>query len=164
MNYDELHKELSDWEVLIGKFIIACGSIEKCTYELLQLLPTEDLSRLVLGLGLSNRIDLICDLLPQRIGDERLVDELCDKLNQVKNKIWLRNTIAHNPVDLSLYVDGTIVNSKQVVSKFHYDIDKMRNSEVDILKMMEQYTDMEFLASDIYQLQLKAEELLLTNT
>ena len=153
-------QELEEWENLIGKFMIACGTIEKCTYELLQVLPTEDLSRAVLNMRFAARIDLVCDLLPQRVSDEKLAHDLIGKLNLAKQKFSLRNTIAHNPVDLSLYLAGSTANSKQVVSKFHHEIEKMRKSEIDVFEMEERCTEMEFLASDICQLQYCVEAIL----
>lgn len=164
INPERMVQDLDEWEKLIGKFMIACGTIEKCTYELLQILPTEDLSRVVLKMGFIARIELACDLLPQRIADEKLVGNLIEKFQQVKDKISLRNTIAHNPVDLSLYIEGSTVKPKQVLSKFHHEIDKMRKSEVDVFEMEERCTEMEFLASDIYQLQMSVEAVLWVGT
>lgn len=157
MTPEQYQEELERWEVQIGKFIIACGVIEKASYELLLQLPTEDLSRQILKMGLVARIDFIIDLLPQRISNESLVDELIHELELAKSTIGLRNIIAHNPVDLSLFDSEHGALSKQVVSRFDPDLERMRKTEVDVLEMEEKCRDMELLASRITQLQYRVE-------
>ncbi|MGV3591429.1 MAG: hypothetical protein ACO1PZ_07045 [Gammaproteobacteria bacterium] len=157
---EKIQQELETWEGLIGKFMIACGNIEKATYEILLILPSDDLSNLIIKLGLVARIDLIIELLPQRIKNADLVTGFTEKLHEVKSKIGLRNTIAHNPVDLSLFDSAHGITTRQVVSKFHPDIEKMRKTEVDVFEMEERCTEMQFLASRIVQYQYSVERYL----
>ncbi|MEQ8312520.1 MAG: hypothetical protein RL839_12920 [Gammaproteobacteria bacterium] len=158
--FDSYEEEIGAWEVHLGKFILACGEIERATYELLLALPTEDLSSIVLNMKLVLRIDLILSLLPQRISDEGLVKQMSNLLSKVKDKIGTRNIIAHNPVELSLYDSEHGIDTRQAVSKFHTDFEKMRKTEIDIYQLIDRCTEMQLLASELIQTQYKVESFL----
>ena len=96
-------KEFEEWEVLIGKAIIAFGEIELVTYKCLMYLPTEHIFEVVADLPFTKRIDLVCQLIQEKTLSDTIQDDFIKLLKNARQYAEIRNLIAHNPVQVSVY-------------------------------------------------------------
>lgn len=89
------------WAAAIGKAFVAFGSIEHTTVVCLKQIPRDRIQRFSKSLKLSQRIDLLLELLESHDLPECSV--LADRLRQAKSLVPTRNLIAHNPLVLEFY-------------------------------------------------------------
>ena len=107
-----------EWAAAIGKAFIAFGSMEWMTVICLRDIPVDRIQRSTKSFSLSQRIDLIQELL--EIHEGEVIKLLSEKLSAVKKLAERRNFIAHNPLVLEFYesLDGDI-SHKQVIMSMH---------------------------------------------
>lgn len=141
----------AEWERAIGRFLIAFGRVEWFTYRLLLELPSERISHSLKHMGFRGRVSLIKELTPQRISDESLVEEIITALNQATAHAPMRNTIAHNPIDLSLFDSEAGVDVMYSVRKFHDSDDKA----ITLESLLDQCNKIEALAEKTYELGIR---------
>jgi stage V sporulation protein SpoVS len=106
------------WAAAIGRAFVAFGSMEWMTVVCLRDIPVDRIQRSTRSFRLSQRIDLIQELLEVHEGDVfRLLSE---KLTAVKALAEKRNFIAHNPLIFEVYasLDGDI-SHQQVITSIH---------------------------------------------
>ena len=89
------------WATAIGNGFVAFGSLEHTIVVCLREIPQDKFQRFARSLRLSQRIDLLLELLEEKSQPECL--ELSEKLKQVKVLVPTRNLIAHNPLVLEFY-------------------------------------------------------------
>ena len=94
----------SEWAAAIGKAFVAFGSIEHITVVCLREIPKDSIQRFSKALRLTQRIDLLLELLEPYQQPECLA--LADKLREAKVLARTRNLIAHNPLVLQMHDDG----------------------------------------------------------
>ena len=96
----------ANWAPVIGRYMIAFGSIESSVNELLRNVIPEGAMKVVIGLPLGQRIKLLRESLAdwKELSDvNRTVIAL--NLDEVVSLSSTRNLIAHNPLLLALYAD-----------------------------------------------------------
>ncbi len=94
---------LQEWQQLVGKSIIAFGDIELVTYNCLTYLPSEHIFEVVSDLSFAKRIELISRIIESKDIPANLRDNFLELLAKAKEKAQVRNIIAHNPVQMSIY-------------------------------------------------------------
>lgn len=149
---DEWDRERQEWVVAIGEYMLLCGDIEACTYDLLESLLSDDLPKMVGNLNFGPRCDLIKELIPQKLsgfkGKERLL-ELMGMMEKVSQK---RNVIAHNPLDLKI-VDARIgVDTKQVIRRYFGTAKSREESEVTLHGLQSALGQQQLAYSELNQL------------
>lgn len=139
------------WQSAIGRFLIAFGRIEWFTYELLVDLPTERIFDAVKTLTFTPRVKLVKTYTAERIKEPELVREVIDLLDRVSSFKGTRNTIAHNPVDLSLFDGPDGIDVRETITKFSSGDSK----EITLEALQRQCEKMEELAVKAYELRGK---------
>lgn len=106
------------WAAAIGKAFVAFGSMEWMTVVCLRDIPIDRIQRSTRSFKLSQRIDLIRELLEVHEGD--VFKLFSETLAAVKVLAEKRNFIAHNPLVFEFYesVDGDI-SHEQVIASMH---------------------------------------------
>lgn len=90
-----------NWAFAIGNAFVAFGSIEHTVVICVRAIPRDKFQRFTNSLKLSQRVELLLDLLEGRSEPECI--ELSKMLEQVTVLAKTRNLIAHNPLVLQLY-------------------------------------------------------------
>jgi len=91
------------WAPIVGKFMIAFGSIEKCVNELLRHQCGEAHMRFALTLMLAQRFKLLRELLSERSLSDVARSVLIANLDDAQELVRTRNLVAHNPLVLSMF-------------------------------------------------------------
>jgi len=87
----------------IGKFIVNFGAAEYLTYILIEELSHDEIVYdLSIDMPLSRRLKLIKDLSLKRKLDKELIDDIKKTINVAEDLAQFRNSIAHNPIMLSV--------------------------------------------------------------
>ncbi len=100
-----------DWNQSIGAFITLFAYVELLVYELFEMLPQDSVSRSHKDLrDFSERARLLQALIRSSEWQEKeQTEELIEKLLPLAT---LRNQLAHNPLFIDLYTDGTEIVTK----------------------------------------------------
>jgi hypothetical protein len=111
------------WAPVLGRFMIAFGSIESSVNELLRQQCSEAQMKFVLTLMLTAR----CTLLRHMLAERKVSDEaraiLLGTLNEVEGLSKTRNIVAHNPLVLSMFKadDQQTRTMREVIYAEHKD-------------------------------------------
>lgn len=107
-----------EWAAAIGRAFIAFGGMEWMTVVCLREVPVDRIQRSTKTFSLSQRIELIQELL--EVHDGEVFKLLSDRLSAVKALAQKRNFIAHNPLVFDFYrsLDGELSHS-QVIASMH---------------------------------------------
>lgn len=97
--------EILEWQNLVGLVILSFGDIEAATVRCLAHIPNDRISRTTSKLSFSQRIELLLEILEGRTGKSALVTTLIQQFTKVAALTWLRNLIAHNPLQFDVYLD-----------------------------------------------------------
>ncbi|THK41832.1 hypothetical protein E8Q33_05940 [Methylophaga sp. SB9B] len=95
------------WATLIGRVFIAFGSIERQTHESLKKWLEEQVYPHVKHMKLSQRIDLLIDVVKKQNFEQENIDSFVADLTKAKTLAKKRNLIAHNPLMLCLFQEET---------------------------------------------------------
>ena len=122
-----------DWSQSIGTFITSFAYIELLVYELFEMLPQDSVSRSRKDLrDFSERARLLQALVRSTDWHEKKqIEELIEKSLPLAT---LRNQLAHNPLFIDLYTDGTeiiaktrIVQAQKRTRMDHITLEQLRN-------------------------------------
>lgn len=104
------------WAAAIGRAFVAFGGIEHVSVLCLHGIPRDRIQRSTRGFKLTQRIDLILELVEGR--SEAPFWKLSELLLKAKDLARTRNLIAHNPLVLDIYEhpDGDIQIKQNIVS------------------------------------------------
>jgi hypothetical protein len=91
------------WAHEIGRVFIAFGSVEYSVHSLLQTVPRDPIHATTATLRLSQKIDLLMEIMESR-SEEHYANAI-DCLKAAKRLSEGRNLIAHNPLSLDLYLN-----------------------------------------------------------
>ncbi len=138
------------WAAAIGKAFVAFGSIEHTTVVCLRQIPRDRIQRFAKSLKLSQRIDLLLELLESHRHPE--CTELADKLRQVRSLVPTRNLIAHNPLVLEFYehADGGHAFA-EAIAAIHKD-----GHKITLRETQDFAASSERLASELIGVSMKA--------
>lgn len=90
------------WAKEVGRVFIAFGSIESTILSCLEVIPKDNIFKIVQGMSLSRRIDLIVEIIKDH--ENILSKNLSNNLLYTKELAEKRNLIAHNPLVLDVYM------------------------------------------------------------
>ena len=108
-----------EWLRAIGEHFLYFGEIEWFTYDMLVLLPTENIFDSVKKLRLNRRGELVVALLKENGIDQAVIEEVECQLETAVDHSDIRNTLAHNPLRVSIYMrEEKIAFLSHRVSKF----------------------------------------------
>jgi len=93
------------WAPMIGRLIIAFGSIERTTHECIRDWAGEQIHKHLAKARLTSRIDLAMDLASSRNASEIAITEFSASLARARELARYRNLVAHNPLCLVLFQD-----------------------------------------------------------
>lgn len=132
-----------EWASAIGQAFVAFGSIEHVTIACLKEIPKDRIQRSTKMFKLTQRIDLILELLESHSGEE--FTHLIEKLNTAKELARVRNLIAHNPLFFEVYekADGEIFQREVIVSL-------QNEKKITLPELQEFSAKAEALASELY--------------
>ena len=159
---EEITDMETKWCLAIGRLLVAFGKIEWFTYFLLCELPSEDIFDSVCSLSFSKRRGLIEQLAEQRITDSGLKAAILGLLKDAEKYSKIRNTVAHNPIELSLFDSSEGIDLRHTISKFRADMDERRKTEITLAELEEKCVSIERLAGKCYEMQYKVDEHLFT--
>jgi hypothetical protein len=107
-----------NWSRAIGKAFVAFGAIEHITVVCMRAIPKDPLQRSTRRFTLSQRIDLLLEILESHPGES--AEELAGHLSTARSLAETRNLIAHNPLVFDFYrhADGSL-SSREVIAHLH---------------------------------------------
>lgn len=126
------------WATLIGRVFIAFGSIERQTHESLKKWLEEPVYPHVKHMKLSQRVDLLIDVVQQQSFDKDNIDSFIVDLKKAKNLTKTRNLIAHNPLMLCLFqekkdfVEAIVSNVKDDVTMEFLELEELAASSEEL--------------------------------
>lgn len=95
---------LEDWEIQVGRFVLAFGDIEHTITLCLNAIPKDQIGKASAKLPLQARLELLDELLAKSEGDLRT--KLASAIKRVRNFIARRNLVAHNGLQFQVYKKG----------------------------------------------------------
>ena len=126
------------WATLIGRVFIAFGSIERQMHESLKKWLEEPVYPHVKHMKLSQRVDLLIDVVQQQSFDKDNIDSFIVDLKKAKNLTKTRNLIAHNPLMLCLFqekkdfVEAIVSNVKDDVTMEFLELEELAASSEEL--------------------------------
>lgn len=147
---ERFEAEKGEWEALIGRALISFGEIELITHKWLSHFPKDAVARSGGRLAFGRRVDLILEILAGRELDA-VGTEFASALRREKVLAETRNTVAHNPVMLSVYSNEAMddVLLEQSISSIRGD------RVIDLAKMKEFAAETGDLAAKMWMLIMK---------
>ena len=145
---EDAERERDELVTLVGRFLLSFGSIEDCTYRILQTIPRDSIYKTASRLPFGRRVALIVEILE---GHDEISEEsrmrLIAALKRCVNLAETRNTIAHSPLMLSIYEHPT-----EEWIAFENSIASFRNHDKPITPKMvaESLAESEILIRDLY--------------
>lgn len=139
-------RERDEWQRLVGAVLLSFGEIELLTVQCLAHLPSDKISNTASRLALATRIDLLVEIVEERYGTVDAAVEFVKALKTAKAFAEVRTVLAHNPLQLEIYVN------KSTDSAFtELVITAARSGKsIDLACMKEHAATVEDLVSDLY--------------
>lgn len=126
------------WATLIGRVFIAFGSIERQTHESLKKWLEEPIYRHIKHMKLSQRIDLLVDVVKKQSFEQENIDSFIADLIKAKSLAKKRNLIAHNPLMLCLFheetdfIEAIVSNIKDDVTMEYHELEELAISSEEL--------------------------------
>jgi hypothetical protein len=141
--------DFGKWAAPIGRVFVAFGSIELVTLECLRNIPCDRIQRSTRGFRLSQKIDLIVELLETK--SDTPFSNLSALLLSAKELAKTRNLIAHNPLVLDVYedTDGGFMFKETIVSLLK------KSQRISFSELETFANESERLASALYDCSIK---------
>ncbi|WP_447735246.1 hypothetical protein [Rhodanobacter soli] len=95
---------LEDWEIQVGRFVLAFGDIEHTITLCLRTIPRDEIGEASAKLPLQARLELLDELLAKSEGDLR--SKLSSTIKRVRKFVARRNLVAHNGLQFQVYKSG----------------------------------------------------------
>lgn len=133
------------WSEPLGRAFLAFGSIEHAVLIALRDIPRENIQRAAAKMTLTNRIELLIEIIQSRPEAPYLV--FATALKKAASLARLRNILAHNPLVMEIYEtsDGDFL-TKEVIAAIHNEKHRMSFDDLN-----EFVREAEGLAEQLYE-------------
>ena len=138
----ETRDDRDEWAPVIGRLFIAFGAIESITHQCLKEWLSDPIYNDLKKSRLSFRLDLLESLLVSKEYTDEDKSNCLNIFPKIKNLASVRNLVAHNPLELVLFVEeGGVFQEIMIPS-----VDPSKELELEELK--KKVDEVEALASD----------------
>jgi hypothetical protein len=137
-------QERDEWRRLVGTVLLSFGEIELLTMKCLAHLPSDKIADTASRLPFGTRTDLLVEIIEDRYGASGGAPEFVKALKAAKKFAEVRNVLAHNPLQLDIYVNKSpdAVLTELTITR--------SGKSIDLAAMKEHAASAENLVSELY--------------